>query len=208
MIELDMPREIVTPAPDLFDGLGLIFSRGNYEDDATSAIRGVLTEFLRGSAAYTSFGYKIDANATNSPIWSTSYLMKDDGGYVYISLADAEIWQELKLLNPIINAAGKSSADWIGRALELYSHGDEEGALHEISFRTTELKGQGNTAAINESIASAPIERMPAIIMIGILRNAFSVRQSIPGWDNLLDRASLALSAQGRDPLIALRGLK
>lgn len=210
MLDLQDHRELdvsITKIQHAFDGE----PPGDlYRGDTTGVVEGALLEFLRDLSGYTTTGHKIHSGLPGSPSSSAAYVQNyQGGGFVYSSVvAGATDWGAVDFAPRHDYAQEAGAADWIDRAIALFWQNDEEGALHEISLRTTELKDQGDVEAIATSISRADLGKMPAIILIAVLRNAFSVRRNIPNWSDLLDKASRTLREQGRDPHITLRGLR
>lgn len=123
-------------------------------------------------------------------------------GQVTATMDAGEEVVSMKLMWPSI------SPTWITRIWELCKCGDEDAALKEISLITTDFKSSGNLPQLATDFASLNFAQFPDIVLIGLLRNTYSVRAHIQSWDTLLDETEKILTDHKKNPHALLRGLK
>ena len=101
-----------------------------------------------------------------------------------------------------------TSSSWVTRLLVLCNGGNEEAALKEISLATTDFKSSGKFQQLTDDLMRLDSAKLPDIVLIGLLRNTYSVRAHIPTWDTLLNRTEEILTNHKKNPRALLRGLK
>lgn len=101
-----------------------------------------------------------------------------------------------------------TSSAWVTRLLGLCNCGNEEAALKEISLATTDFKSSGKFQQLSDDLMRLNSAKLPDIVLIGLLRNTYSVRAYIPIWDALLDQTEQILTSHNKNSRAMLRGLK
>ena len=101
-----------------------------------------------------------------------------------------------------------TSSAWITRLLALCNCGNEEAALKEISLATTDFKSSGKFQQLTDDLMRLDSAKLPDIVLIGLLRNTYSIRAHIPTWGALLDQTEEILKNHKKNPRALLRGLK
>ncbi len=97
---------------------------------------------------------------------------------------------------------------WVARLLDLCICGHEEEALKEISLATTDFKSSGKFQQLTDDLMQLSSAKLPDIVLVGLLRNTYSVRAHIPTWGSLLDQTEKTLTNHKKNPRALLRGLK
>jgi len=98
--------------------------------------------------------------------------------------------------------------NWITRILTFCDSGDEDAALKEISLAIIEFKSSANFDQLNDDLRHLDAIELPDIILIGLLRNTFSIRAHIQSWIGLLEKTESILRNQNKNTRSLLRGLK
>jgi hypothetical protein len=101
-----------------------------------------------------------------------------------------------------------TASAWVTRLLTLCDCGNEEAALKEISLATADFKSSGKFQQLTDDLMRLDSGKLPDIVLIGLLRNTYSVRANIPTWDTLLDQTEEILKNHKKNPRALLRGLK
>lgn len=97
---------------------------------------------------------------------------------------------------------------WIKRVFSLCKSGDEDAALKEISLATTDFKLSQKWGQLALDIAGLNYRELPDIILIGLLRNTYSIRNNISTWKDLLKSTEEILITHKKNPQRLLRGLR
>lgn len=100
------------------------------------------------------------------------------------------------------------SSAWVERMLESCRYGEEDSALKEISSVTTDYKSSGKIQQLADDLANLMSAKLPDIVLIGLLRNTYSIRAHIPSWNALLVQTERILISHKKNPRALLRGLK
>jgi len=101
-----------------------------------------------------------------------------------------------------------TSSGWVTRLLALCNCGNEDAALKEISLATTDFKSSGKFQQLTDDLMRLDSAKLPDIVLIGLLRNTYSVRAHISTWGTLLDQTEEILTNHKKNPRALLRGLK
>jgi hypothetical protein len=101
-----------------------------------------------------------------------------------------------------------NSSLWVARLLELCNQGSEDAALKEISLATNDFKSSKNFQQLVDDFSRLNSAKLPDIILIGLLRNTYSIRAHIPIWDAFLARTEQILISHQKNHRALLRGLR
>ena len=161
-----------------------------------SVLENLLEEIVTANTSYRNSDGRIFAHLVQSPSSSGSSIIAGAlSEHQYVVWSDYKSWLVAQ------------RANWVDRALQLYNEGNEEGALREIALSMLKSKESGDVEEIARGVVTADFEKLPDILLVGILRTAFSIRHNIPDWSQSLERASRVLGERGRNPKVVLRGL-
>lgn len=108
----------------------------------------------------------------------------------------------------LMSMRNATSPAWVLRVLELCKRGNEDAALKEISLVSSFVKFSGKLQQFSADLESLNVTQFPDIVLIGLLRNTYSMRAHIPSWDRLLRQTEKSLISHKKNPRSLLRGLK
>ncbi|MFM0301066.1 hypothetical protein PQQ99_13160 [Paraburkholderia sediminicola] len=108
----------------------------------------------------------------------------------------------------VVSQLSSTSTAWVAGFLRLLAEGREDAALKEISLVTTRLKASDDFAQLRDGLKKIEFAQLPDIVLVGLLRNIFSVRLQIDDWDSLVSQAEQLLDKRNRNSRALLRGLK
>lgn len=96
---------------------------------------------------------------------------------------------------------------WVNRIVKFSLEGMEDAALKEIAVVTTRLKGSAEESQISSGFSQLMSHQLPDIVAIALLRNVFSIRGRVAGWNLFLEITESRLRERGKEPKKLLRGL-
>jgi hypothetical protein len=99
-------------------------------------------------------------------------------------------------------------SDWVDLVLQFSLAHQEDNALKEIARTTTRVKAGNEFSKLSTDLLSLNLKKLPDIVLVGLLRNTFSIRSRISCWSSLRDQIEQLLLERKRDPRLLLRGLK
>ncbi len=138
--------------------------------------------------------------ATISPAYRSKDITCTVGQEVFIEKTDRK-YASLK-------STSESASNWVTRILTFSDSGNEDAALKEISLAIIEFKSSANFSQLNDDLRRLDATKLPDIILIGLLRNTFSIRAHIQSWTGLLEKTESILRNQNKNTRSLLRGLK
>lgn len=118
---------------------------------------------------------------------------------------------DLEFFSPtatLVSQLSGTPTAWVAGFLQLVDEGREDAALKEISLVTTRLKAADDFKQLRDGLKEIEFAQLPDIVLVGLLRNIFSVRMQIDDWDSLVSQVEQLLDERNRNPRALLRGLK
>lgn len=97
---------------------------------------------------------------------------------------------------------------WVAPFLKLVTEGRVDAALKELSITTTRLKNANTFEQLNNGLKQIEFALLPDVVLAGLLRNVFSVREQLEDWDSLVGLAEQLLEGRNSNSRALLRGLK
>lgn len=121
---------------------------------------------------------------------------------INISTISGPVSIKLTLPSPV------ALSEWVTRVLQLSIEGHEDAALKGISLAIMRLKAKEEFTKLSDDLVSFDLRRLPDIVLVGLLRNTFSIRSQISCWNSLVAQTEQLLQERERDSRSLLRGLK
>ena len=144
-------------------------------------------------------------------LFDTSYKRKISQNGAHATYSQFVVDYNVPFGAPSIRRLSSNSialSNWVTTVLDLSEKGQEELALKKITLSTMEFKVSKEFSKLSSDLVSFNLKHLPDVILIGLVRNTFSIRSQLSCWNNLIDQIERILVERNRDPRRLLRGLK
>jgi hypothetical protein len=133
----------------------------------------------------------------------------DRSHLVYVSSEGEEAAASARTVWPALADTWHSErvSNWVNTVAALDALSRSGLALMEITRATERAKKTRQFAILARDIEGFTIRARSEVILVGVLRNAFSIRSHLPNWDKFLHDVKSELIRRGRDVDRLLIGL-